>query len=82
MKNVDQSDSNDIPPTPSHSNLITSNLMPTAEGNQEHIKSKNGTKTSNLEDDKQKQISSLNPDNSSISHPKVIDILDNQLEQL
>ena len=82
MKNVDQSDSNDIPPTPSHSNLITSNLNSIEEGNQEHIKSKNDKKTSNLEDDKEKQSPKLGPDNSSISHPKVIDILDNQLEQL
>ena len=82
MKNVDQSDCNDIPPTPSHSNLITSNLKSIEERNQEHIKSQNGNKTSNLEDDKEKQSSNLNPDKSSISHPKVIDILDNQLEQL
>ena len=82
MKNVDQSDSNDIPPTPSHSNLITSNHNSIEEGNQEHIKSKNGKKTLNFEDDNEKQSLNLRQDNSSISHPKVIDILDNQLEQL
>ena len=83
MKNVDQSDRNDIPPTPTHSNIIVSNVkLSIEEGNQEDTISHKDNKTSNLEDDKRKQGSYLIPDKSSISHPKVIDILDNQLEQL
>ena len=82
MKNVDKGDSNIIPPTSTtHSNnLITTN--PPVEDNQETIKSKNDSKITNLGDDKENQSSNLTTNKSSISHPKVIDILDNQLEQL
>ena len=82
MKNVDKGDSNIIPPTSTtHSNnLITTN--PPVEDNQETIKSKNDSKITNLGDDKETQSSKLTTNKSSISHPKVIDILDNQLEQL
>ena len=82
MKNVDKGDSNIIPPTSTtHSNnLITTN--PPVEDNQETIKSKNDSKITNLGDDKETQSSNLTTNKSSISHPKVIDILDNQLEQL
>ena len=82
MKNVDKGDSNNIPPTSTtHSNnLITTN--PPVEDNQETIKSKNDSKITNLGGDKETQSSNLTTNKSSISHPKVIDILDNQLEQL
>ena len=82
MKNVDKGDSNIIPPTSTtHSNnLITTN--PPVEDNQGTIKSKNDSKITNLGDDKETQSSNLTTNKSSISHPKVIDILDNQLEQL
>ena len=82
MKNVDKGDSNIIPPiSKTHSNnLITTN--PPVEDNQETIKSKNDSKITNLGDDKETQSSNLTTNKSSISHPKVIDILDNQLEQL
>ena len=80
MKNVDQGDSNNIPPT--HSNHIIGNPNSKEESIQEPTKYKNDSKTSNLGDDKEKPSSNITSDKSSISHPKVIDILDNQLEQL
>ena len=84
MKNVDKGDSNIIPPTSTtHSNnLITTTTNPLAEDNQETIKNKNDSKITSLGDDKETQSSSLTTNKSAISHPKVIDILDNQLEQL
>ena len=80
MKNVDQGDSNSIPQT--HSNHITGHPNSKEEGIQEPTKFNNDSKTSNLGDEKEKQKSNIASDKSSISHPKVIDILDNQLEQL
>ena len=88
MKNVDKGDSNIIPPTSiTHSNnLITTNnnTSPAAgeEYNQETIKNKNDSKITNLKDDKETKSSSLTTNKSFTSHPKVIDILDNQLEEL
>ena len=83
MKNVDKGDSNIIPPTSlTHSNNLITTTDPPAEDNQETIKSKNDSKITNLGDDKETQSSNLTTNKSSISHPKVIDILDNQLEQL
>ena len=83
MKNVDKGDSNIIPPTSTtHSNNLITTTNPPAEDNQETIKSKNDSKITNLGDDKETQSSKLTTNKSSISHPKVIDILDNQLEQL
>ena len=83
MKNVDKGDSNIIPPTSTtHSNNLITTTNPPAEDNQETIKSKNDSKITNLGDDKETQSSNLTTNKSPISHPKVIDILDNQLEQL
>jgi len=83
MKNVDKGDSNIIPPTSTtHSNNLITTTNPPTEDNQETIKSKNDSKITNLGDDKETRSSNLTTNKSSISHPKVIDILDNQLEQL
>ena len=88
MKNVDKGDSNIIPPTSiTHSNnlITTNNNTSPAAGevyNQETIKNKNDSKITNLKDDKETKSSSVTTNKSFTSHPKVIDILDNQLEEL
>ena len=81
MKNVERGDGKNIPPTPTHSNLQAHNSKSKPEYDQEQILKKNASESSKVGDE-EKQNSSVTQVKPSVSHPKVIDILDNQLEEL
>ena len=83
MKNIEQGDSDKIPPTPTHSNFVIKNSNPPKEYDQNTLTTENIPGSPDLHDGKEKRNSNnVIANQPSISHPKVIDILDNQLEQL
>ena len=83
MKNVEEGNSDNISTAPKHSNLNKLTKCKTERCN-ESLNIKKDSISQNIETNSKER---LNPNiksekAASISHPKVIDILDNQLEQL
>ena len=82
MKNIEQGHSNKVPPTSTHSNLVANKPIPGQNQDQKPLSSENIPRSCDVNCRKEKANSNPIGNKPSVSHPKVIDILDNQLEQL
>ena len=82
MKNIEQGASDKIPSTPKHSSPIAA-VSSSEEGYQEkHFISEGIHNVIDKKGIEEKAKHNLKANETTISHPKVIDILDNQLQQL
>ena len=82
MKNIEQGNSDKIPSTPNHSNPVVA-ASSSEEGCQEkHLISEGFHDVIDEKGTEEEAKYNLISNKTTISHPKVIDILDNQLQQL
>ena len=82
MKNIEQDNSDKIPSTPQHSNLIAAASSSEQGCKEKHLISGGVHDVADQKGTGEEAKHNLISNKPSISHPKVIDILDNQLQQL